>query len=423
MQEGGDILGILDFFGKTKTKYTNYKYAKMMNGYTPVFNSFGNNIYASDIVQSAIRCIADDMSKLNPKHIRTDSNGMQSVVNDELTKLLKFGPNPLMTTSDFIYKIVYLREVNKNVFIYPTYNKIKLNDGRYKRQYTGLYPLNPLSADILEDATGNLYIKFRFSDGSDYTCRYEDIIHWRKDYGANDYLGGDINGRADNNALLKLLKTNDVAIQSLEKGVKSSLSVKGIVKLNTMLEDEEQENKRKEFENKMKNSESGILAMDLKGDYIPITTNPKVIDKDTMEFIDKKILVNYGVSMKILYGDFSEEDYQAYYEKTLEPMIISLGRAFSRVLFTQRELEIGNEIIFYQQGLMYMNTSNKINAVDILTRLGTITDNEVLNIFGYPPFEGGDVRHMSLNYINRDIADQYQLASSAKKAKGSDEIE
>ena len=104
-------------------------------------------------------------------------------------------------------------------------------------------------------------------------------------------------------------------------------------------------------------------------------------------------------------------------------MIISLGRAFTKTLFTDRELDVGNEIIFYQQGLMYMNTANKINAVDILTRLGTITDNEVLAAFGYPPFEGGDIRHMSLNYINRDIADQYQLAGATKKAKEGDNSE
>lgn len=93
-------------------------------------------------------------------------------------------------------------------------------------------------------------------------------------------------------------------------------------------------------------------------------------------------------------------------------MIISLGRVFSKTLFTKRELEVGNEIIFYNQGLQFMNTANKINATDILTRLGTLTDNEVLAIFGYPPFEGGNTRKMSLNYINREIADTYQLSKT-----------
>ena len=43
-----------------------------MNGYTPVFSQFGNDVYASDIVQNAISIICNDMSKLLPKHIRID---------------------------------------------------------------------------------------------------------------------------------------------------------------------------------------------------------------------------------------------------------------------------------------------------------------------------------------------------------------
>lgn len=364
------------------------KYAKMMNGYTPIFNQFGNNVYASDIVQNAISIICNDMSKLCPKHIRINpDDGMQTIVNDELNRLLKFGPNPLMTTSDFIYKIVFQYEYNKNAWIYPTYNKIPLGDGKYKRYYTGLWPLNPTLVEFLEDTSGNLFVKFYFADGEPYILPYNDVIHWRKDYSLNDFMGGDEDGKPNNKGLLKLLSANDTILQGIEKGVKSSFSIRGIVKINTMLDDEKQEEERNKFEEKLKNNENGILA-------------------------------NYGVSRPIFNGDFTEEQYQAYYEKKLEPMVISLGRAFTKTLFTERQLEIGHEIIYYQQELMYMNTTNKINAVDILTRIGTLTENQVLAAFGYPPFEGGNVRKQSLNYINRDIADQYQLQSSVTKGKG-----
>lgn len=412
-------IGIFNFIGKAKAKIDNIRYAKMMNGYSPVFNNFGNNVYASDIVQNAISIVCNDMSKLSPKHIIINPNDdMQSIVNDELNRLLKFGPNPLMTTSDFISKIVFQYEYNKNAFIYPTYNKIPLGDNKHKRYYTGLWPLNPTLVEFLEDSTGKLFVRFYFADGEPYILPYEDVIHWRKDYSLNDFMGGDELGKANNKSLLKLLNTNDTIIQGLENGVKASFSVRGILKINTMLDDEKQEAERVKFESKMRNSESGILPIDNKGDYIPLKIDPKFIDKDTLEFIDNRILANYGVSRPIFNGDFTEEQYQAYYEKKLEPMIISLGRAFTKTLFTPRQLEIGHEIIYYQQGLMYMNTTNKINAVDMLTRIGSLTDNQVLAAFGYPPFEGGNIRKQSLNYINRDIADQYQLQSAISKGKG-----
>lgn len=411
-------IGFFNLINKAKQKNINMKYAKMMNGYTPVFNQFGNDIYASDIVQNAISIICNDMSKLCPKHIKINpEDEMQTVINDELNRLLKYGPNPLMTTSDFISKIVFQYEFNKNAFIYPTYDKIMLGDNKYKRYYTGLWPLNPSLVEFLEDTTGKLFIRFYFADGEPYILPYEDVIHWRKDYSLNDFMGGDETGNPNNKGLLKLLNANDTILQGIETGVKASFAVRGIIKINTMLDDEKQEEERAKFEEKMKNTKSGILPIDNKGDYIPITIDPKFIDKDTMEFIDNRILAHYGVSRAIFNGDFTEEQYQAYYEKKLEPMVMSLGRAFTKTLFTQRELEIGHEIIYYQQGLMYMNTSNKINAVDILTRIGTLTDNQVLGAFGYPPFEGGNIRRMSLNYINRDIADQYQLQKSVTKGR------
>ena len=408
-------MGVFNFFKQYREVKRQLQYAKMMNGATPVFSTFGEDIYASDVVQNAVRCICTEMSKLDPKHIRTDTANMQAVVNSSLNRLLKFGPNPLMTTTDFLEKITYLREINKNAFIYPTYREVPLKDGYIRREYTGLYPLNPTQVDFLQDVTGKIFVKIYFGNGDNYTLPYADVIHWRKDFGANDFMGGDATGQPNNNALLKLLKVNDVVVQSLEKGVKAGLTIRGLLKIQTMLNDEKQEKERIEFEKKLNDASSGILPIDLKNDFIPLNMNPKMIDKDTMEFLDKKILNNYGVSLAIMCGDFTEEQYQAFYEKTLEPMIISLGRAFSKTLFTDRELEVGNEVIFYAQGLVFTNMANKIAAVDVLSSRGVLTDNQILAIFGYPPFEGGDIRHMSLNFINRDIADQYQMSNTKGK--------
>ena len=76
----------------------------MLDGLIPVFSQFGHDIYASDVVQMAIDCIATEISKLQPRHIRTDANGMQTVPKSSINRLFKFAPNPLMTTRDFLEK-------------------------------------------------------------------------------------------------------------------------------------------------------------------------------------------------------------------------------------------------------------------------------------------------------------------------------
>lgn len=404
-----------NIFRGYKEKKMMKEYAKMLSGGIPVFSQFGNDIYASDVVNNCIRSIATEMGKLEPKHIRT-TNNIQSNVNSSINRLLKFGPNKFMTTKDFLEKCTWIYEKNYNCFIYPMYD-LKDVAGGTVRQYTGFYPLNPTNVDFLEDIEGKVYIKFYFGNGENYTLPYSDIIHWRKDFSDNDIMGGDINGNPKNQDILKVLKVNHTITEGLDKAVKSSLSIRGLLKIQTLLDDEKQEEERKEFERKLLNSQSGIMPIDLKQEYIPLDVNPTVIDKNTLEFVERKILNHYGVSLPIINGDFTDEQYQAFYEKKLETNIIALGQAFSKTLFTSRELEHGNEVIFYGQKLLFTNTKNKIAVADILGNRGALTDNQLLELFGYPPFEGGDTRHMSLNFINRDIADNYQM-NKINKSKG-----
>lgn len=63
-------MGLINFINKFKMQRQNKKYAAMLNGFTPIFSQFGNDIYASDVVQQAISCIVFEMKKLNPQHVR-----------------------------------------------------------------------------------------------------------------------------------------------------------------------------------------------------------------------------------------------------------------------------------------------------------------------------------------------------------------
>jgi HK97 family phage portal protein len=392
------------FNNKNNSKLT---YAKMLDGSFPVFSQFGNNIYASDIVQMCIDRIATEISKLQPKHIRTDKNGIQSIPPDSINRLFRFAPNPLMTTRDFLEKMIWILYFNYNAFIYPTYDK--LSNGLI--DYTGFYPLNPIQVDFLQDNTGKLFAKMYFQGGNNFTLPYSDIVHLRKKFSVNDIMGGGRNGQPDNAPLLKAIEINDTITQGLGKAIKSSLTIRGILKVNTILDDEKQQAERKRFESNINNNESGILPMDLKGEYVPLTTDPKLIDKDTMEFIQNKILYWYGVPLKILAGSYTDEEYQAFYENTLEGLIISLGQAFSKTMFTQNQLDFGNEIVFYQRDMMYLSTANKLRLLEVAGGQGLLKDDQKLAILGYPPKSDGTGNRitMSLNYISADIADQYQM--------------
>lgn len=387
----------------------NIRFAPTFDGYAPIYTQFGTNIYASDVVQQALKCIVDEMKKLNPVHVRETANdpvlvsgNVQDVLND---------PNPLMTTADFIEKSVWLLLLNYNLFIVPTYYTwIDEKTGAERRYYESLYPINPTQVDFIEDAGGRLFVKFTFWNGSTTTIPYDDVIHVKYNYSLSDYMGGNRMGQPDNAPLLKTLDLNHSLLQGIAKAMKSSYSVNGIIKYNTLLDDGSVEAQVKELERKLQNSESGFLPLDLKAEFVPFPREIELVDADTLKFLDEKILRNWGIPLAILTGDYTKEQYEAFYQKTLEPLIKSISQAFTKHMFTRREKAFGNKIRFYPKDLIFMTTTQKLELINLLSPTGAIFENEKRTMFGLlplPELEGK--RYMSLNWVDADLASQYQM--------------
>lgn len=395
------------------------KWAQMLNGYTPIFSQFGTNIYASDVVQQAVKCIVDEMKKLNPTHIRYNRNDpvpvsgtIQTLLND---------PNPVMTTSEFLEKITWLLLLNYNAFILPTYYIYTNKDGTQVRVYDGLYTLKPTFVEFIEDESNRLYVKMRFENNFETTIPYSDLIHIKYNYSVNEYMGGDVSGQPDHKPVLDTLQLNQTLLEGVAKAMKASYAVNGVVKYNTMLDDGKTEAAMQELETKLRNSESGFLPLDLKSEFTPLERSTQLVDEATLKFIDEKILRNWGVPLSILTGDYTKEQYAAFYQKTLEPLIISISQAFTKKLFTRRERAFGNEIRLYPKDLIFMTVDQTLEMVNMLSNTGSIYENEKRVAFGLQPLpELEGKRYMSLNWVDVDIANQYQMNNKTGKGSSND---
>lgn len=386
-------------FGKLKNKINNLRFAHMLNSGQPVFSQFGDNIYASDIVQSIVDCIVTEMTKLTPKHIRTEGND-RVPVKSAVQRVLN-NPNYLMTRSDFMSKIVWNLFLNYNALVYPIYDNGTLVE---------MYPLQPKIVDFLEDERGKLFIKMRFENNQEFTIPYENIIHIRYKFSFNDFLGGNKNGQPDNSALLKLLNMNDNLMEGTLRAMKTSFNVNGILKSGAIMDREKTDKMVAEFNEKLKRGDSGILGVDGKSEYIPIDKKPQLIDPETLKFIDSRILRMFGVSMPILTGDYTKEQYDAFYQKKIEPLVIAISQAFTKGLFTVNERNHGNEVVFLPRALVFMSTTQVLEALRILGDSGDLYENEKRIALGYEPLEELIGKRMqSLNYVNTEIADKVQL--------------
>lgn len=387
-------MGIFDFWRK-KEKPKGLVYAPTNNGGAPFYTSFGESVYASDIVVQSIRCKANEFKKLDPRHIRT-TNGAQAVVNDSsIARVLK-RPNEHMTTADFLEKITILYELTKNVFIYPTWYKTKGGE----RYYTGLYPLKPSDVWYLSDDAGNLYIKLRFANGYETTLPADSVIHWRKDYGVNDYFGGGMFGGYDDAGLLTMLQRYDQLTQSIAKSLEVSCNVNALLKVNAYSENDALKAKREEFEADIKANKSGILVTDLSSEFQHIPRDIKLVDAETLKFFHDTILRANGTSLAILNGDYTKAQKEAYYEHALEADIKGLGQAISRVIFSDRGASFGNEIVLYPNDIAFMSMENKLTALQVGLPAGIFTKNEARALLGYAPIEGGDVMPRGYNEVD-----------------------
>lgn len=387
--------------------------AAMLSGYVPIFSSFGRDIYASDVVEQAVSCIVHEMKKLTPAHVV--ENGMDvTPMNDSRQRVL-MNPNQIMTKSAFIEKIFWMLLKNYNAYVIPVYDVYKDANGTEKRLYRALYPVQPSQVTFFEGADNRLYIEMQFPN-AEYktTLPYSDVIHLRFHYSDSEFLGGDASGNPNHDALIKTLQINEDLTKGVASAMKSSFAINGVVKYNTAMDKGKTEAALKELEEKILTSKSGFLPLDLKAEYIPITKEVQMVDAETLKFIDEKILRTWGVPLPILKGDYTPQQYEAFYQKTLEPLIVSLCDEFTRVLFTERERSFGHAIKFYPKNLVFMSMDQTIEMVRLLGDSGSLYENEKRIAFGLLPLpELVGVRMQSLNYVDVNIADKYQVGGSS----------
>ena len=411
-------MGLFDIFKRKKKFVEPIQYdTRFFRTTLNLFQDFGDNINASDVVKICIDRIATHSAKLKPRYVKTEDDKTVQEKKGNLSFILKFQPNYLMSPYDFIYRVVTLLFLNNNAFIYPVY------DENYDLKE--LWPIKPNNVEVLKDEGGSMFFRFYFSDGKSYTLPYESIIHLRRFYGINDVFGG-TSAASDHAALLKTIKINDSLLQGVDNAIRSSFQIKGLLKINGLLNEKDKTAQKAEFDKALKesieNDGSAIVPVDLKSEYVPLTSDPKLIDSTTLTFLQKKIISYFGVSDAIFDNKYNENEYNAFYESVIEGIAIQMSEDFSKALLTRGQLEKGEQIIFYSERLQSASWNTKVQAIEKLMGLGILSLNESRALLGFEPIEGGSKRLQSLNYVDADKASEYQLSKFFKMPKSKEEI-
>lgn len=373
----------------------------MLNTYNNRIYNYSGDLYDNATVRACIDTIARYFAKMQPEHRMKGKR-----VHDSLDKLLSLRPNPDMSTYTFLYKVCTCYEMDNNAYIYV------------QRDNTGnviaLWPFSYSQVELQENKQGDLFLTFTFASGKKVTASTDDVIVLRKNLYKNDFFA-----ESNTKPLYPIVNVLHTIMEGIVNAVKSSAFVRGIYKLVGRVQPKDAQEQRDLFKEQFFNTQNngGIIVLGGNGEYTPIDSKPVLIDKDNTDLVNKQVYTYFGLNEDIINGTYTENEFQAFYEGTLEPIAIQLSQELNSKLFTTNEINFGNEIVLVSDKLSYMSIASKIQMIDSVKDLGVLTKGTIADILNIERPPDADKILQSLNYVDTNIANEYQLSAANQKNK------
>lgn len=394
----------MSFFDRLfKNKITTKTATSVINENQGYFTTWSGDAYSNDIFRGAVDAIARNCGKLKGSHIINYEDHQRKDGDCKLNRLLQLRPNPYMNAYDFLYKMV------TRYFLYN--NSFAFIDRGERGSVNAIYPITCKAVEFLADEQNNLYCKFTFANGKSSLLNYNDVIHLRRNFNNNELLGD------DNTALSPALELAHTQNEGIINGIKAGANIRGILQFTQIMSPGKLKEEKENFVSDylQLNNDGGVIAVDQKMTYTPIDSKPVLLDDKQSLQIQEKIYNYLGVTREIVNSSYSEDQFLAFYESTIEPLALALGLEFTAKIFTEREIGYGNAIIFESGRLQFASNKTKVELIKELMPMGLLTVNQALEILNLPGVENGEKRLQSLNYVDEKIAQEYQLNKDNEK--------
>lgn len=336
--------------------------------YQSIFNSFGNDIYKSEIVRSCIRPLAEFTSKAEAK-----------CTDESIERLLNKRPNLYMNGKDFLYKVRTKLEIQNTVFIYIQRNETG--------KAIGFYPVPWSSYEAVEYMNG-LFIKFMFANtGTELILPWADLAVLRKDFNSSDIAGD------SNTPIVNTLDLINITNQGIANAVKSTSNLRGIIKSTKGILAPEDIKKHKDaFVNDYLSlaNEGGIAALDSTLEFTPINMTPVVADYNQTKEFRENVYRYFGVNDDVVMSNLNSEQIETFYELRVEPFLVALAKELTSKVFTARQQGFDNLIVYEANKLQFASLDKKIQMFKEVVLYGGMTINEWRTACNMAPLEGGD---------------------------------
>ena len=252
------------------------------------FTAFSGTAYGNAAFRSAVDTIARHAAKLKA---HADS--------PQLEILLQISPNPYMTAYDLLYRTATAYYTTNNAFVLT----------ERTQGITAFYPLTPASVEFIGAQDGGVYAKMVFTDGKQVLLPYADVIHLRRHYSTNEMLG------SDNAPLYPLIDTAHTLTEATGAAVKNATNIRGVLKFTSLVNPAQVKAEKEQFVRDYFNpaNTGGIAATDQRFEFIPTTQAAYTVPHEQTDAVNRQIYSYLGLSPKIVSGDYTEDEFAAFY--------------------------------------------------------------------------------------------------------------
>lgn len=401
-------MGLRTFAGRIGQKLFNVSSGtafKMVTDTGNVFCPWDGEVFNSDIVRACIRPYCKAIGKLQAKHVRR-FNGNVAVNPEPYMRFLLEEPNPYMSGRVMQEKVAANLILSGNAFIL-----IVRDENGVPEQ---LYPIPAIFAET-KYMGQELYLKFTFQNGKNFTFPYSEVIHLR-----NDFKNNDIFGESPQRALSPLMEIVNTTDQGIVKAIKNSGVIRWLLKYTTPMRPEDLKKNVQEFVDNYLGVSSptfGAAGVDAKADAIRIEPKDFVPNALQMANTVGRIYSFFNTNEKIVNSTYTEDEWNSYFESVIEPVAIQMADEYTRKLFTRKERGFGNRIFFDAANLQCASLSTKL-ALQAMVDRGALTPNEWRETFNLSPVPDGDkpLRRLDTQTVNQihQLMDQMTIENAAE---------
>lgn len=341
---------------------------KTLTAYTPVFTTWGGQIYESELVRAAINARATHISKLKVQ--------VQGTAKPKLQTKLRSGPNEWQTWGQFLYRLSTILDVNNTAFIVPVMDEYL--------EISGIFPVLPAQCEIVQ-YNGEPWLRYQFQAGqfASVEMRYCGIM--TKFQYSDDFFG------EDNKALRPTMELINVQNQGIGEAVKSAATYRFMAKLNNFTKPEDLTKERQRFtKDNLKAGDGGILLFpNTYSEIQQIKSAPFVVDADQMKLIQTNVYNYFGVNEDVLQNKAYGDAWAAFYEGAVEQFSIQFSDVATKMIFSERERASGSLLMATANRLQYMSNADKLNVSAQMADRGIMNRDEIREIWNLPPLPDG----------------------------------